>query len=48
MPGFNFRSGDLGRIDADGFPYVTGRVKELYKLDNGSTSRPLRWRRSSA
>jgi hypothetical protein len=24
-----------GRIDEDGYVYITGRVKELYKLDNG-------------
>jgi long-chain acyl-CoA synthetase len=30
-----FRTGDMGRIDAEGFVYVTGRLKELYKLENG-------------
>ena len=30
-----FHTGDLGRIDAEGYVKVTGRLKEQYKLENG-------------
>ncbi len=34
-PDGGFRTGDMGRIDADGFIWITGRIKEQYKLENG-------------
>jgi long-chain acyl-CoA synthetase len=30
-----FRTGDMARIDRDGFVSITGRFKEQYKLENG-------------
>ncbi len=40
LPDGGFRTGDIGRFDEEGFLYITGRVKEIYKLENGKYVAP--------